>query len=91
MSKLHGVSTIALFGSVAKETMNEESDIDFLVQFSDDLYLLDYADNYFSLLENLHALLGSKIDLVTEKSLKNPLFIEEIKKTKVELYAAYIT
>ena len=88
LSKLHCVSAIALFGSAAKETMNEKSDIDFLVQFSDDLYILDYADNYFSFLENLQALLGRKIDLVTEKSLKNSVLIEEIKKTKVELYAA---
>ncbi len=88
LSKLHCVTSIALFGSAAKETMNEDSDIDFLVQFSDDLYLLDYADNYFFFLEKLEALMGRKIDLVTQKSLRNSVLIEEIEKTKVELYAA---
>ena len=63
LSKMHRVSSIALFGSAAKETMNEESDIDLLVQFSDYLHLLDYADNYFSYLEKLEAL----IELVIPK------------------------
>jgi predicted nucleotidyltransferase len=88
LSKIHRVSSIALFGSAAKETMNEESDIDFLVHFSDDLHLLDYEDNYFSYLEKLEALMGRKIDLVTKKSLRNRVLIEEIEKSKVELYAA---
>jgi hypothetical protein len=88
LSKMHHVSSIALFGSAAKESMNEESDIDFLVQFSDDLYLLDYADNYFSFLEKLEALMGREIDLVTKKSLRNKVLIEEIERSKVELYAA---
>jgi predicted nucleotidyltransferase len=88
LSKAHSVSSIALFGSAAKATMHEESDIDFLVQFSDDLDILDYADNYFSYLENLEALMGRKIDLVTKKSLRNIVLIQEIEQTKVELYAA---
>ena len=88
LSKLHRVTSIALFGSAAKETMNDDSDIDFLVQFSEDIHLLDYADNYFFLLEKLEELMGRKIDLVTQKSLRNSVLIEEIEKTKVELYAA---
>lgn len=50
--------------------MHENSDIDFLVQFSDDIDVLDYADNYFSFLEKLESLMGKKIDLVSKKSLK---------------------
>jgi predicted nucleotidyltransferase len=49
---------------------------------------LDYADNCFSLLEKLQNLLGKKIDLVSQKSLKNPVLIEEITRSKVDLYAA---
>ena len=88
LCKLHSVESIALFGSAAKETMNEHSDIDFLVQFSDDIDVLDYADNYFAFLEKLENLLGKKIDLVSKKSLKNPILIEEIDRSKVDLYAA---
>lgn len=88
LCKMHRVESIALFGSAAKESMHENSDIDFLVQFSDEIDVLEYADNYFSLLEQLEKLMGKKIDLVSIKSLKNPILIEEINLSKIELYAA---
>lgn len=88
LCKKHNVKSISLFGSAAKDSMNENSDIDFLVQFSEDIEVLDYADNYFSFLEKLEKLMGKKIDLVSKNSLKNPILIEEIDRSKVDLYAA---
>jgi predicted nucleotidyltransferase len=87
LCKEHKVRSVALFGSAAKNSMHEDSDIDLLVQFSDEIDVLDYADNYFSLLEKLELLLGKKIDLVSKKSLKNPILIEEIDRSKIDLYA----
>jgi len=88
LCKKHCVKSISLFGSAAKNEINEHSDIDFLVEFSDDLQLLDYADNYFLLIEGLELITGRKIDLLTVKSLKNPLLKGEIYKSKIDLYAA---
>lgn len=88
LCKVHNVTSIALFGSAATNEMNENSDIDFLVLFSEEIDVLDYANNYFSLLEKLENLLDRKIDLVSVKSLKNPVLIEEIDRSKVDLYAA---
>ena len=88
LCKSHQVSSISLFGSAANETMNEHSDIDLLVEFSEDLDVLEYADNYFSLLEKLEALLGKPVDLVSRKSLTNPILMQEINRSKVALYAA---
>lgn len=88
LCKRHSVTSISLFGSAAKGTHHEGSDYDFLVRFSKDLNVLDYADNYFSLLETLEKLLGAKIDLVSGSSIKNPVLMEEIERTKVEVYAA---
>jgi len=86
--KEHHVETISLFGSAAKNAMHEGSDIDLLVEFSDDIEVLEYADNYFSLLEQLQSILNKKVDLVSCKSLKNPILKEEIYQSKVDLYAA---
>jgi len=86
--KEHHVETISLFGSAAKNAMHEDSDIDLLVEFSDDIDVLEYADNYFSLLEQLQSILNKKVDLVSCKSLKNPILKEEIYQSKVDLYAA---
>jgi len=89
--KKHHVIAIALFGSAAKDTMNEDSDIDLLVDFPDDIDVLDYADNYFSLLQPLQVILDRKVDLVSSKSLKNPILKEEVYQSKVDLYAAETT
>lgn len=86
--KKHHVVTIALFGSAAKNAMHEDSDIDLLVEFSDGIDVLEYADNYFSLLDQLQEILNKKVDLVSSRSLKNPVFKEEIYQSKVDLYAA---
>jgi len=76
--KQHHVETVSLFGSAAHDSMHEDSDIDLLVVFSDDIDVLEYADNYFSLLEKLQAILNRKVDLVTSRSIKNPVLKEEI-------------
>lgn len=86
--KKHHVESLALFGSAAKNTMHEDSDIDLLVEFSDDIDVLEYADNYFSLLDQLQEILNRKVDLLSSRSLKNPVLKEEVYRSKVELYAA---
>lgn len=86
--KKHNIDSIAVFGSAARNETNENSDIDFLVKFSNEINVLDYADNYFSVLEKLEKLIGKKVDLVSVKSLKNPILISEINNSKIELYAA---
>ena len=48
----------------------------------------DYADNYFELAEQLEQLFKRPVDLVTEKSLFNPYFIESVNKNKTLVYAA---
>ena len=79
------VDRMHLFGSQANDTYTKASDIDLLVKFSDTLDVLEYSDNFFELLEKLEALFNQKVDLVAEKSLKNPILIEEIEKSKIVL------
>jgi len=86
--KQHHVESMALFGSAAHNTMHEDSDIDLLVSFSESINVVDYADNYFSLLDKLQASLNRKVDLLTVKSLKNPILKKEIYQSKVDLYAS---
>ncbi len=86
LCKAHQVDTLALFGSAVSGEFNQNSDLDFLVEFSDSVELLDYSDNYFSLLEKLESLFGRPIDLVSRKSLKNPILLAEIMKSKISLY-----
>jgi predicted nucleotidyltransferase len=86
--KAHHVTKAEVFGSALSANFNQESDIDILVSFDKNIALLDYADNYFELKERLEELLQRRVDLVSVKSLKNPVLIESINKSKQSLYAA---
>ncbi len=50
------------------------------------MYYGDYADAYFDLADQFENLFQRQVDLVTEKSLSNPYFIDSINKTKTLLY-----
>lgn len=80
------VRDLFAFGSVLTDRFSDKSDIDFLVSFTDDVPLLDYADNYFDFKDKLSKLLGRDIDLVMESSLSNPFFIKAIERTKTRIY-----
>ncbi len=64
-AKYH-VSSLAVFGSYARNAAREASDVDVLVSFSDPPGLLGFVE-----LENLlSARLGVKVDLVMREALK---------------------
>jgi len=46
----------------------------------------DYADNYFDIVDKFEDLFRRPVDLVTDKSLSNPYFIDSVNKTKTLLY-----
>ena len=76
-----------MFGSVCTTNFSEDSDIDFLISFSD-ISPEEYADNYFELHYKLEEIFQRPIDLVTEGSLSNPFFIKALEETKQLIYAA---
>ena len=82
---LYGVERAYLFGSAAMDTMSANSDVDFIIKFPDDMHFITYADNYFALAEKLESLLNKSVDLVTEKTLKNPYLLQVINKSKLQL------
>lgn len=86
--KAHHVLKAEVFGSVVTSDFNASSDVDILITFDSHVPLLEYSDNYFQLKEELEKLLGRSVDLVSEKSLKNPVLIQSINSSKKSLYAA---
>lgn len=82
------VQRLAVFGSaVTGEFRPGESDLDFLVEFEPEPST-GYVDRYFGLLEALEELFGCKVDLVVAFAIKNPYFLEAIKRAEWVLYAA---
>lgn len=67
--KSFGVSSLALFGSVARNQAKTTSDLDFLVQFKG----VATFDNYMNLKFFLEDLFQKPVDLVTQDSLKEAI------------------
>jgi predicted nucleotidyltransferase len=70
-----GVTSLALFGSTARNAAHSDSDIDILIDFDGPAT----SKRYFGVQFYLEDLLGCPVDLVTEKALRPELrpFIEK--------------
>ena len=79
------VNTLYVFGSVLTPNFDTHSDLDLVVDFLDQ-DALQYASNYFQFKFELEKLFNRKIDLLEERALKNPYFIENINQKKQLLY-----
>jgi predicted nucleotidyltransferase len=60
------ISALSVFGSVARDEARQDSDVDILVEFSRPVGLFQFIE----LQQRLEALLGSRVDLGTPRSLK---------------------
>ena len=69
LKKRYGVNTLALFGSAARGTAGQGSDIDVLVGFDGPAT----SERYFGVQFYLEDLLGKSVDLVTERALRPEL------------------
>jgi len=71
IARRHGAYNVRIFGSVARGTFTDKSDIDILVDLGGSKF---DGLRYFGVIEELHeefeALLGHKVDVVDEHGLK---------------------
>ena len=88
LCRKYRVKRLELFGSAARGEFDpSHSDVDFFYEFdpSDEEGLVD---RFFGLSEDLQALLGVKVDLVSALYAKNPYFLEVANRNRITLYAA---
>jgi len=76
--KSYGVTSLALFGSYARDEAKTTSDIDLLVEFQGKVTFDKYMDLKFFLEDNL----SLSVDLVTKKMLK-PQVIDAVEKDAI--------
>ena len=69
LAERFGVTSLALFGSTARDQARDDSDIDILVAFDGPAT----SARYFGVQFYLEDLLGRPVDLVTEKALRPEL------------------
>ncbi|WP_300269057.1 nucleotidyltransferase domain-containing protein [Microbacterium sp.] len=83
----HGVERLRIFGSVLTDRFDPKtSDVDFLVAFQPERANL-YHD-YFDLKFELERIVGREVDLIVERSVKNPFFKASALRSAQDIYAA---
>lgn len=88
LCKKYKVAKLWVFGSILTDRFTDQSDIDFLVDFDDkQIELLDYIDNFFCFVHAIEAVVGRKIDLVVNRTIKNSAFRSEVNKTRQLLWS----
>jgi predicted nucleotidyltransferase len=85
LCKKHKVNKLFVFGSILTNRFNDESDIDLTVDFNK-AEVIDYFDNYFDFKYSLEELLGRKVDLLEEQTIKNPYLRKNVDATKSLIY-----
>ncbi len=85
----HKIKNAFVFGSVLTEKFDANSDVDFLINLQDGLDPVDAGEHLWDLEYELKDLLQPNIDILTERSLKNPYFIREINATKYPIYCQF--
>ncbi len=83
----YGVERLRVFGSVLTDRFDPEtSDVDFLVTFRPGRENLFH--DYFDLKFELERIIGRSVDLVMERSVKNPFFKASAFSDAQDIYAA---
>ncbi len=84
---LRGVSFLELVGSAAREDFDPtRSDVDVLVDFPDGM--TDIFGSFMGLREDLAAILGRPVDVITVRGVRNPLLLDSLRRGAIRIYAA---
>ncbi len=86
LCRRYAVDRLYVFGSAASGALKPSSDVDLVVSMSDRLPTGAYADRFLDFAEALENLLGRRVDLVSEQSIRNPFLRREIDATRQLVY-----
>ncbi len=81
----HGVRRLEVFGSAARGGfVDGSSDLDFIADFAD--RSAGYADRYLGFAEALEGLFGRRVDLLTERAIRDPGFRRSVDAARQTVY-----
>lgn len=89
LCRKYRVAKLWVFGSILTSRFNDDSDVDFSVDFDAETIHregLDWADLLFDFMHELEHLFGRRIDLVCDDAVKNKVFRQELDNTKQLIY-----
>ncbi len=82
----YGVRRLDLFGSATSGAFDPaRSDLDFVATFAD-TRSPGYVDRYLGFAEALEVLFGRPVDVITERSIRNPYFRQAVDASREIIY-----
>ena len=86
LCRRYRVRKLELFGSAATGSFDDAtSDLDFVATFAD-TRTAGYADRYLAFADALEELFGRSVDVVTERSIRNPYFRRAVEAARQPVY-----
>jgi len=86
LCRRYRIRRLQLFGSAATGAFAPEaSDLDFVAEFAD-TQAADYADRYFDFAEALERLFNRRVDVITQRAIRNPYFRAQVEQTAQVIY-----
>jgi len=85
LCRTHKVATLHAFGSSVHGPFSAISDVDLVVDLEPKAPLV-FGELLLDLWDRLETFFGRKVDLLTMRSVKNPVMRQEIERTKVLVY-----
>ena len=82
LQKQFGITSMRLFGSIARGDQHENSDIDLFVTMPPNFY------NYVLAAQYLEKLLGRNVDLIREHPHLRPFFRQQIEQDGIDIFTA---
>ena len=89
LCKKYKVAKLWVFGSILTPRFNENSDVDFSVNFDAETIRregLDWSDLFFDFMHELENIFDRRIDLVCDDAVTNKFFRAELDGTKLLIY-----
>jgi predicted nucleotidyltransferase len=80
-----GVERLDLFGSATSERFRDaSSDLDFVADFGGSR--TGIADRYLDFAEALEGIFGRRVEILTERSIRNPIFRRAVERERQRVY-----
>lgn len=89
LCRKYRVKKLYVFGSILTNHFNDDSDVDFSVDFDKESIerdRLDWADLFFGFVGEMEKLLKRKVDMIFDSHISNKVFKDELDNTKLLIY-----
>lgn len=80
LQQQYNMSSLIIFGSVARGEQNKDSDVDVLVDLPASLRLIGGANDY------LEHILGCRVDMVRRHNNLTPFFLKQVERDGIKIF-----